>query len=424
LILDIVKPKLTDYQEKFLYNPSRFTVTEASTKSGKTFAHIYWIYERAHEDWNKPGHNHWWVAPVYSQAQIAFKRLKTRLASTGVYKINESNLIITCPNGSQIHFKSADKPDNLFGEDVYSVVFDEAPRAKVDAFYALRTTITATGGKMKLIGNFGGVSNWMHILKEKAKTDKEYAYFKITCWDAVKAGILEEAEILQAKKDLPKRVFKELYEAEGGAAEGQLINNESIRKLFTNTHIEGGVKYITADIARLGKDLTIIKVWDGLRNIETIRKEITKVDDSVELIKEMQVKYNVNNNNTIVDEDGVGGGVKDYLGCLGFVNGSTPVKVSGEKLNFSNLKTQCYWKLAELINRNEIYVDVTDEEIPYLTGELEMVRLPKELDTSKISILGKDGVKKELGRSPDYSDALMMRMYFELDPHRGKYYIY
>jgi len=93
-------------------------------------------------------------------------------------------------------------------------------------------------------------------------------------------------------------------------------------------------------------------------------------------------------------------------------------------MNFANLKTQCYWKLAEMINRNEIYVDTTEQEVTALTGELEMVRLPKELDTSKISILGKDGVKKELGRSPDYSDALMMRMYFELDPHRGKYYIY
>ena len=77
-----------------------------------------------------------------------------------------------------------------------------------------------------------------------------------------------------------------------------------------------------------------------------------------------------------------------------------------------------------MINRNEIYVNTTEEEQSLLTGELEMVRLPKELDTSKISLLSKDLVKKELGRSPDYSDALMMRMYFLLDPHKGKYYIY
>lgn len=421
--IQIKRPKLTTYQKDFLYNDSRFTVTEASTKVGKTFSHIWWIFERAHEDWNKPGYNHWWVAPVYSQAKIAFNRLRRKLGRSGVYKINESNLTITCPNGAIIHFKSSDKADNLFGEDVYSIVFDEAPRAKVDAFYALRSTITATKGTMKLIGNFGGIANWMHQLKEKAKTDKEYAYFKVTAWDAVEEGILDRAEIEQAQKDLPPKIFNALYLAEATEAEGQLISNESIKKLFSNTHIEDGIKYITADIARLGRDLTIIYVWDGLRKIETVKLKVSLVNESVDAIKALQIKYNVNNDNTIVDEDGVGGGVKDYLGCLGFVNNSTPIKVNGAKVNFSNLKSQCYYKLAEMINKNELYVSADAEEQRALTEELEMVRLAKEIDVTKISVLGKDKIKEILGRSPDYSDALMMRMNWEVDPHRGKYYV-
>ena len=51
-----------------------------------------------------------------------------------------------------------------------------------------------------MIGNFGGIANWMHQIKEKVKTDDQYAYYKITAWDAVKEGILDEAEILQAQK--------------------------------------------------------------------------------------------------------------------------------------------------------------------------------------------------------------------------------
>ena len=224
----IKKPSLTSYQKDFLYNNSRFTITEASTKVGKTFSHIWWIFERAHEPWNKEGYNHWWVAPVYSQTRIAFKRLRAKLGKTGIYKINESNLTITCPTGAVIHFKSADKPDNLFGEDVYSVVFDEAPRAKEESFYALRSTITATKGVMKLIGNFGGVANWMHQLKEKSKTDKQYAYYKVTAWDAVDEGILDEAEILQAQKDLPPKIFKQLYLAEEQESEDKLISFDTI----------------------------------------------------------------------------------------------------------------------------------------------------------------------------------------------------
>lgn len=30
--------------------------------------------------------------------------------------------------GAEIHFKSADNPDNLYGEDVYACVFDEVSR--------------------------------------------------------------------------------------------------------------------------------------------------------------------------------------------------------------------------------------------------------------------------------------------------------
>ena len=100
--INIKKPNLTSYQKDFLYNESRFTITEASTKAGKTFSHIWWIYERAHEDWNEPNYNHWWVAPIYSQAKIAFKRLKNKLGRTGAYKINESNLSITTKFASRL----------------------------------------------------------------------------------------------------------------------------------------------------------------------------------------------------------------------------------------------------------------------------------------------------------------------------------
>jgi len=246
--MEVNKPHLTSYQKAILFSKARFTITEASTKAGKTHSHIIWLFGKAHEHESAQGKNYWWVAPVYNQSKIAFKRLKRNLIQYGVYSFNESNLIITCPNGAEIHFKSADNPDNLYGEDVYACVFDEAPRAKEEAWFALRSTLTATKAPCKIIGNFGGISNWVHKLKEKAKNDKEYEYFKVTCWDAIREGILDEAEVEQAKRDLPEKIFKELYEAEQSEDEGQLIMNESISKLFSNTHLDSGVKYITGDL--------------------------------------------------------------------------------------------------------------------------------------------------------------------------------
>lgn len=419
----VIPPDLTDYQKAILNSKARFTITEASTKSGKTHSHIIWLYRQAtvNGGLNK---QFWWVAPVYSQSKIAFKRLRRNLISTGLYKFNESELKILCPNGSEIYFKSAEKADNLYGENVYAAVFDEAPRARVDSWYALRTTLSSTGAKCKLIGNFGGISNWVHKLKKKAKTDPEYAYFKITCWDAIREGILEESEVLQAQKDLPEKIFKELYEAEASESKGQLISNESINKLFSNTHIQGGIKYISADIARLGKDKTVVMVWDGYKVIEIAVKNVSRVNESVELIKSLQIKHNVNTSRIIVDEDGVGGGVVDYLRCTGFVNNEKPIKVKGKIENFANLKSQCGYHLAEVVNRNEMYVDCDEETERFITEELEWIRLPKEIDIQKIRLLTKDEIKKQLGRSPDYSDTLMMRCYFDVNPNKGQYSVY
>ncbi len=408
--IEIKRPKLTTYQKDFLYNDSRFTITEASTKVGKTFSHLWWIYEQAHADWNKPNYNHWWVAPVYSQAKIAFNRLRAKVGQTGLYKINESNLIITTPLGTHIHFKSADKPDNLFGEDVYSMVFDEAPRAKVEAFYALRSTITATGGKMKLIGNFGGVSNWMHQLKEKAKTDKEYAYFKITAWDAVREGILTEGEILQAQKDLPQRVFNQLYLAEEMESDDQLCSYDAINSMWTNTHAERGNRYITADIALHGSDKFIVIVWDGFNIIEF--KEIAKCEanEVTDLLKALSEKHKVMRSNIVYDADGLGSFLRGYLaGAKPFNNGAKPIKDQVYK----NLKTECGYAFAKLVNDGGIYISC----------ELDKTKLIKEMEClqsynldadGKIQLLPKAKIKELIGHSPDILDALVMRMYFNI----------
>jgi len=43
---------------------------------------------------------------------------------------------------------------------------------------------------------------------------------------------------------------------------------------------------------------------------------------------------------------------------------------------------------------------------------------------NKTSIISKDKIKRNIGRSPDYSDMLMMRMYFTLKKPRQKTYIF
>lgn len=213
-VIEIERPKLADYQKAILNSKARYTITEASTKAGKTFSHLWWLFEMANNP-PKIGANYWWIAPVYSQAQIAFSRVKRVVAQSGVFRINESSLFIETPAGAFLWFKSAEKPDNLYGEDVYAAVFDEFTRAREAAWIALRTTLTATKAPCKFIGNVKGKGNWGYKLGLKARAGEPgYEYFKITAYDAVAAGILDAEEIEQAKRDLPEHAFRELYLAE------------------------------------------------------------------------------------------------------------------------------------------------------------------------------------------------------------------
>lgn len=214
------RPKLYPYQTAILDSPARFTVTIASTKVGKTASHIVWLFEEALKC--KANHSVWWIAPTFSQAKIAFDRMKVQISDRNFYKANETNLIITLVTGVKLHFKTAEKPDNLYGDDVYAFVFDEFTRARETAWFALRSTITSTGGKGKFIGNAKSKKNWGYKMAMKAKSgqDPDYQYFKITAYDAADCGMLTKdgrpfiEEINAAKRDLPESVFNELYLAE------------------------------------------------------------------------------------------------------------------------------------------------------------------------------------------------------------------
>lgn len=200
-------------------NLARYGVVEASTKAGKTVACIAWLFEQAFVH-GKPGRNYWWVAPVYPQARIAYRRLKRGL-DVDVYVSNESELTVRLPNGACIWFKSAENPDNLYGEDVYAAVIDEASRVKEDSWVAVRSTLTATKGAVRIIGNVKGRKNWFYRMARRAQSGEQgMAYAKLTAMDAVTGGVLDASEIEDAKRQLPENVFRELYLAEASDDQG------------------------------------------------------------------------------------------------------------------------------------------------------------------------------------------------------------
>ena len=203
------------------------------------------------------------------------------------------------------------------------------------------------------------------------------------------------------------------------ATNDALIEYDAILNIFEQQGMQGE-KYISCYVARFGSDKTIIMYWQGLhvKKIKTLLK--SAINEVVDVVKELQQTNAVPLRNIIIDEDGVGGGAKDYLRCQGFVNNSKALKNE----NYQNLKTQCYYKLADKINTAQIGVDCTDINIKNnLIEELEQVRTKDADKDNKLQIIPKDNIKAILGRSPDYADAMAMRMFYEIDSNYGRYYV-
>lgn len=414
----IYRPKFTGYQRDILDDPARFTVTEACTKSGKTFSHLFWLFEIAlggnplwYNNSVEPGWNFWWVAPVYSQSEIAFNRMIRKIKNAPGYKINYSKLRIQTPMDTFIEFKTAKDPNNLYGEDVYAAVFDEFTRSKEDAWHALRTTLTSTKGPCKFIGNYIGSLNWGHKLGKKALIDKNYSYHKVNATQAVEAGIIDPDEIEQARKDLPKSIYEALYMVMGALDDSILFSEESISDLFTNDFVKATHKrYMTADIALHGSDRFVVGIWHGLRLAKVYCYDKMEADEVEKKLKALSTEHRIPRSRITYDADGLGTYLRGYLkGAKPFVNGS---KALNEE-NYQNLKTQCFYKLSKLMEEGEMYVEdqYYKEDIE---KELEVIRKDGVDEEGKLKIIKKKEIKQLLGYSPDFAEMIMMRMLFEL----------
>jgi hypothetical protein len=197
-----------------------------------------------------------------------------------------------------------------------------------------------------------------------------------------------------------------------------MMDYDKILELFTNTFIQPTPdKYLIADIAYEGSDLFVIGYWEGLvlQHIEAIEKcdelHIGKT------INDLRVRYSVPMGNVLYDADGLKKFVQQSAktgllqGAKQFHNNGTPLN----KENYYNLKSQCYFKAAELVNTNKIFINFK----PYrdqIIKECEQIKQLPLPDDGKLRVEKKADLKLRLGHSPDFFDMLAMRCFFEIKP--------
>ncbi len=195
----------------------------------------------------------------------------------------------------------------------------------------------------------------------------------------------------------------------------KLVEYDRVIDLWENRHVEQGRKYITCDVARYGKDRTVIMVWDGWRliHIKVIKKsDLSYVKDVINL---MRVKFKVPMSNIWIDEAGLGGGLVDMLpGCKGFVANRKPIATT-QRENFDNLKSQCGFRLADIINDAKMWIMTSDYK-DEIIEEIGVLKKKSTNDNEKQGLIPKEdkgdslnSMKGILGRSPDFLDSLIMR---------------
>lgn len=257
---------LKPYQTAIFHNPARLSVCEASTKAGKSLGALHFLLSASLED--KAPASRLYLSYVYPQAKKMFKRLGRMLirADPGRtwWDYNKTDLYFRIKHGSfdsLIYFMGSDNFDAIYGSDYAGVIVDEASRMREDVWPAVRSTVTATGGCIRVIGNVKGRKNWAYKLARKAEVGAEgMAYSKITAADAVREGVFTQADLDAARSDLPEAVFRELYYAEP---------SEDGSNPFGFEHIEKCVKPMsTEEPAFWGVDLARKRDWTVLVGLD------------------------------------------------------------------------------------------------------------------------------------------------------------
>ena len=183
-----------------------------------------------------------------------------------------------------------------------------------------------------------------------------------------------------------------------------LCGYDAICDLFTNEHIKpSGESSGSADLAMKGRDRFVAGHWKGNVCYIKIDQSYSEGKTIEADLKRMMIECSIPRSMMVADSDGLGAYLESYLnGIREFHGGNRPINPE-----FDNLKSECAFKLAEMINNRLIRIVCNDAQRERIKKELSVLKQDHiDADTRKKGIISKEKMKEILGHSPDYLDML------------------
>lgn len=305
-------------------------------------------------------------------------------------------------------------PENFSGYHTKAgvmVIVDEASALEDDIYDAIMGLMASGNSRVLMIGN------------PLRPSGPFYNSFKSSLWKRIHISSLESPNVKAGKEVIPglatARWVKERAEEWGvdsgtykARVLGEFPEDETdalIKMIWVEAALERepipeGPFIAGADIARFGDDETVVIILRGDAIIKMIATKNKDTMQTVGLLVGILKKYDIKRMN--VDVIGIGAGVVDRLHELGYtqVFGINVGEKADDTEHFANLRAEAWWRVREWIK--EVGCIMKDSK---LEADLTTPRV-KYTSTFKRAVERKEEIKKRLGRSPDYGDALMLAL--------------
>ncbi len=294
--------------------------------------------------------------------------------------------------------------------DNMMVIFDEATGIPLPIFESLENTLTSHMNFALLIWNPNTTSGFAYDTHFRSEVAHQWIQLH---WNAEESDRVTPEQIQRMSDKYGKDSDNYRVYVLGEPPRGE--DDSLIPFMWVQSAIDRDVgpvdsypTYLGCDIARGGKDATIIAVRQGpkIHLLEKVYK-IDSLDIATEILK-IAKEYEAHS--IMVDSIGVGAGVFDQLRRY-FHNtyGVEVSRVPSDPDKFRRLRDELWWRSRERFEQGLISIP----NIPDLVDQLSSVRYTDHLMQGKIVVEGKDDMRKRLGGSPDYADALNLTFFID-----------